>query len=520
MIRATQKDGRASRVPLLLALSCLLSTFPAAASAAGAAPARMPEASRQQLPPPVVNPCSVEICMNSRISYHGGWSATATEQMLADVLHAASRAPFINAPMTIYAATPENVYIYDAETHSLVLHKSGNWRSDNTAAFEVGVSAVTTAETGAAMHLAQLESVAQWTGTAGQLGSCPRASATTYANANWNPDAPINIAISFGIRSVPGLTDDLVAISSDASLPDPVADGDVYLDSVLVEPAYGSSFSQDDLSLQQISRILWAAYGCSDHYAAGSKGGLVCASAVANYYLTRRVYSVSADGSFRYHNRLPPGSDMTTRDHRIEPLIAGDVRPALREAVSRLPVAPYYIVICVGTTGDWPEVETGFAAAGALLEASALGLQVYWTAGFSGEEQAGIRAAAGIPGTDLPWVVVSAGGAATVSVGEGSRVPSDRLGLSVGRRVVSGGSVTIRYAIPDGAADTEAAELKVFDCLGREVRDLLSQETGRRTQSVVWDCRDDSGRPVRSGAYFCRLRAGQGSRTVQVVVVR
>jgi hypothetical protein len=495
--------------PLLTAILLGLS-LPATGSAQAD-----PAPSREPLPPPVIHPHSTEICMNSRISYHGGWSATGTEQMLADVLHATAQAPVTGTSRTIYAATSANVYVYDAATHSLAVHKAGDWRSDHSAAFEVGVAADNYVDAGAAMHLAQLESVALWTGTANQLGSCPRASATTYANSNWNPPEPVDIAISFGVRSVPGFTSTLVAVSSDGSLPNPYTDGAVYMDSALVDLAYGVTFAAEDLDLSEISQLLWGAYGCSNHTATG-RGGLVCASAVANYYLTRRVYSVGADAVYRFHNRRPPGSDLTTRDHRIELVQSGDARPGLREALAGLPEAPYYMIICVGQTGDWQELETGFAAMGAVLEASSMGLQGYETTALSTQQQAAIRAATGIPTADLPIVIVSLGrpiGGSDVEERDGA---GHGLGLSIERPTVFGGGVTLHYLLPVAAG----VDLAVYDCLGRQVRGLVAGPQERGVHSAFWNSLDDRGQPVPSGAYFCQLRAGMLAAGVRVVIVR
>jgi hypothetical protein len=483
---------------------CLLAATPCIAGGGSA----------KSLPDPVVNPHSAEICMNSRLSYHGGWSAAGTQQMLGDVLHATALAPVTGASRTIYAATSENVYLYDAGSHSLTVHKAGDWRSDATAAFEIGIAAASTVDAGAAMHLGQLESVALWTGTSSQLASCPRASAVTYANNNWNLTDPVDIVTSYGIRSVAGFTDVLVAVSSDGSLLDPETDGAVFLDTALEPLAYGSTFSAEDLSPREMSQLLWASYGCSNHRAAGSKGGLVCASAVANYYLTKRIYWVGADGVDRYHDRRPPGTDLTTRDHRIERVTTGDVRLALRQAVGGLPDAPDYEIICVGSTGAWPELEVGFAAMGAVLEASAIGLQGFVKAALTAEEQAAIRLATGIPTADLPIAVVSLGRASNVTdVGARERVEGDGFALAGGTS--SGEEVALWYSLPaDGPV-----ELTVYDCQGRRVRGLTVVQS-RGPHTAVWDCRDDDGRPVVSGVYFCWLKMGSKTRGAKAVVVR
>lgn len=480
-----------------------------------AATGRVRAADLRDLPPPVVDPHSTEICLNSRISYHGSWTSAGTDQMLGDVLHAAALAPVTGA-RTIYAATAQNVYVYDPIGHALSVQRAGDWRSDATAAFEIGVAADVTIDAGAVMHLAQLESIALWTGTASQLASCPRASAVTYANGHWNLPQPVDLVTSFGIRSVPGFTTTLVAISSDGSLPDPDTDGDVFLDTALEGLAYDTTFAATDLSIEQLSQLLWAAYGCTNHHASGGRGGLTCASAVANYYLTRRIYAVGPTAVHRFHNRIPPGSDLTTRDHRIEPVTAGDVRSALRQAVPRLPDAPHYVILCVSSTGSWQEVEVGFAAVGALVEASSLGLQGYLTASLSTSEQSAIRAATGIPSGDLPMAIVSLGAPQGGSGVEAQEAEPGGLALSVERSITFGDRVVIQYDLARSAAVT----LAIRDCQGRQVRMLLASAQDRGPHTVTWDGRNDEGQAVISGVYFCRLQAGSAIGTARVVVVR
>lgn len=472
-------------------------------------------ADRRDLPPPVVDPHSTEICLNSRLSYHGSWTAAGTDQMLADVLHATALAPVTGATRTIYAATAQNVYVYDPVGHALSVQRVGDWRSDGTAAFEIGVAADVTIDAGAALHLAQLESAALWTGTANQLASCPRASAVTFANSNWNLPQPVDLVTSFGIRSVAGLTTTLLAVSSDGSLPNPDTDGDLFLDTALESLAYDTTFAATDLTLDQLSQLLWAAYGCSNHHASGGRGGLTCASAVANYYLTRRIYAVGPAAVHRFHNRIPPGNDLTTHDHRIELVTAGDVRPALRQAVPRLPGAPHYVIVCVASTGSWQEVEVGFAAVGAVVQASSMGLQGYVTASLSSAEQSAIRAATGIPSGEIPVAIVSLGAPGT-GMGVALR-PDERegLALSVERGITFDGRVVIHYELARNAA----VELTVRDCQGRRVRTLLASAQARGPHTMIWDGRDDQGRAVLSGVYFCRLKAAGTAGTARVVVV-
>jgi hypothetical protein len=63
-------------------------------------------------------------------------------------------------------------------------------------------------------------------------------------------------------------------------------------------------------------------------------------------------------------------------------------------------------------------------------------------------------------------------------------------------------------------------DLAIYDCLGREVRQLVSHTQVRGHHSMVWDWRDDRGEPVRSGVYLCSLNAGGLLRLARVMVVR
>src|SRR5262245_6920321 len=49
--------------------------------------------------------------------------------------------------------------------------------------------------------------------------------------------------------------------------------------------------------------------------------------------------------------------------------------------------------------------------------------------------------------------------------------------------------------------------LALFDQRGRRVRDLVNQALPPGDHVARWDGRDDAGRPVPSGIYFCRLEA-------------
>ncbi|MCC7264939.1 MAG: choice-of-anchor D domain-containing protein, partial [Candidatus Latescibacteria bacterium] len=62
--------------------------------------------------------------------------------------------------------------------------------------------------------------------------------------------------------------------------------------------------------------------------------------------------------------------------------------------------------------------------------------------------------------------------------------------------------------------------LEVYDLLGQRVRVLASGPTAAGRHLVVWDGRDDLGRPLASGLYLCRLRAGAVQRSAKLLFLR
>ncbi len=362
------------------------------------------------LPPVRPNPFSSEIVINSRISYHGGYSGTLSTEILSNVLWAAARAPMAGSTRTIYAALPENVYRYDETTHTLLVHETGNHLSEPNLAFEVGVAGELIEDAGIALHYAHLAACAFWVTTSDQPSCCPKESAATWANSSWNPQSSVHMVNSYGrMGTVSGITGQAVAQSSDGSLPDPATDGATLLEEGLANLVYGDQFSTGELTLTELSQIAWASYGCTAHHAFNGKAGLAAASSVARYFLTGRIYLVRSSGVDRYHVRLPSGNE-SSRDHRIETVTSGDRRPQLRSALPDLPqTAPNYFVFCGSDTSRKVLLEAGYCGAGALLQATSLGLQGYFNAGFTTGERSAMIAALSIPSDHDPLLVFSVG---------------------------------------------------------------------------------------------------------------
>lgn len=460
-------------------------------------------AERRALPAPQVNTFSSEIVLNSRRSYHSGYGGSLTDQVLANILWAAARAPLIGATRIIYVARTDNVYRYDPVAHDIVLHLAGNHMSEANTAFEIGVASDIAEDAGAALHYGLLAAISFWTGTTSKPCCIPKESAYTNANNTWNPALPVQMVNCYGLMpTVSGITNQLVAVSSDSSLPDPSTDGPLLLENGLAALNYGDQFLSTELTIDEISQTAWASYGNTPHTAAG-KGGLAVASAVANYYCTGRIYIVRSAGVERYHIRLPSGSQ-STRDHRIERVTTGDRRPQLRSAVTRLPqTAPNYLVFCATTAARWQLLEAGFAGASALLQTTTLGLQGHAAANFSAAERTAIIGALSIPATDLPLVVFSTG-QKLVGSEESGPGASGTHGFTVAPN-----PFVRQTAISYRQARRGRVRITVYDAGGRHLKTIVSAVHPRGLHTWSWNGRDYRGRAVPAGKYLVILECGE-----------
>lgn len=370
-----------------------------------------PGSTGEPLPEPIVTGNSVEICLNSRYSEHS-LTGTANNQQMSNILWAAGKAPVTGTYRNIYVATPIMEYLYDPGTHSMSRHsdqsvtnyKNYFSRLADSSAFVINGDSNLTFDTGVAYQLAILSSV-----------SLGKSSEPAVANC------PVGTSLQFGVQAVRELTSGPVAHSSVPQsdpgwLPDPSTNSQNKLEEVLADLKYVSTFSQENLALQQISQLLWAGYGCTPHVVSGGRKGLTVPSAMAKYYLTGTVYLINEKGAYRYQNRNPR-TDMKTTDHRLEPINAADVRDKLRATVGSLPQAPCYIVICLPKTSafitrerDFALLEAGFVAGNVLVQASAIDLGCHFKATLTTDEQAGIRGLTGIPFSDTPEAIISIGG--------------------------------------------------------------------------------------------------------------
>jgi hypothetical protein len=75
---------------------------------------------------------------------------------------------------------------------------------------------------------------------------------------------------------------------------------------------------------------------------------------------------------------------------------------------------------------------------------------------------------------------------------------------------------TLRFDLPQAGA----ARLAVYDLAGRLVRTLVDGSLPQGANEVAWDGRDETGRPVSTGAYVARLEAGEVLATTRLGLLR
>jgi len=77
-------------------------------------------------------------------------------------------------------------------------------------------------------------------------------------------------------------------------------------------------------------------------------------------------------------------------------------------------------------------------------------------------------------------------------------------------------AATIQYNLTAPAR----VALRIYNVLGQEVRTLVDGTQARGPKLVAWDRKDNRGRMVGAGTYFCRLEAGGSARTRQIILLK
>ncbi len=468
-------------------------------------------ASSESLPAPVRHAGSFEQLANSRYSVHSGFDDSLPRQVLANVLWAMSRAPRADSGVReFYVATVDNVYRFDQAQFRLIVHRAGDHRYNSGSAFEVGVAAGRPEEAGMAIQAGLLAGAAfnsevQGTGHGGRgVVSCPMQWAADHANVDWKPDYPIQMVNVYGRAACAPLETLCVARSSDSSLPLPHVVGLDTFEAVIADLGQYSLFSPVGLSDENVSQLLWAAYGVTPHLTFNRRQGLTVPSAMASYYLADRIYVVGQYEVGRYRNRLAAEADAATRDHRLERTTAGDRRPQLRAATERIPgSAPVYFVVCVPDTAEAAAMmEAGFAGFQLLAQARALGLAGRLVVPLSRAEREATIAALELPAGHVPALVFACGEAERTVAAEGPDNAAVRIVRA--QPAIRRGDLRLEYLLNRAGQ----VRVEVFDMLGRPVRLLLDEQQSSGYHAVVWNGTGENGVRLKRGTYLVVVLSG------------
>jgi len=207
-----------------------------------------------------------------------------------------------------------------------------------------------------------------------------------------------------GCRADPGNPTPPPTLTSSqvVSLPAPRQQGELSLEEAIVRRRSTRAFTEQKLTLEQISQLLWAAQGLTDPH-----GFRAAPSAGALYPL--EVYLVSPDGLYHYR---PQG-------HELELLAAQDLRSAIWQAgleQDALRQAPAVFVICAvyqrteakygSRATRYVQLEAGHAAQNLLLQAVALELAGFPIGAFQDEP---LQAALSLPEDHQPLYLLAVG---------------------------------------------------------------------------------------------------------------
>ncbi len=74
----------------------------------------------------------------------------------------------------------------------------------------------------------------------------------------------------------------------------------------------------------------------------------------------------------------------------------------------------------------------------------------------------------------------------------------------------------IKFRIPQ----TEKVELEIYNSLGQKVKTLINTEMPAGEHNVIWNARDNYGRPVSSGIYVYKIKAGSFAQVKKMTLLK
>ena len=235
-----------------------------------------------------------------------------------------------------------------------------------------------------------------------------------------NQPTPEQAQTAAGVPATNAVTGEILPSNTDSQsvyvLPPPVTEGSISVEEALTSRRSRRDFMDRAISIEQVSQILWAAYGITYPRpdAPGLRGGLrTTPSAGATFPL--EVYLVVgnveglAPGVYRY----------VSEEHKLVRVIDGDVRSELSAAalgqrmVAEAPASIFYSAVFYRITGRYGErgimyayIELGHSAQNVYLQVEALGLGTVAIGAFIDDR---VRQVLSLPNNEEPLYIMPIG---------------------------------------------------------------------------------------------------------------
>lgn len=78
-------------------------------------------------------------------------------------------------------------------------------------------------------------------------------------------------------------------------------------------------------------------------------------------------------------------------------------------------------------------------------------------------------------------------------------------------------STTISFSVAD---DLQNTEITIYNLKGQKVSQLVSDQLPAGQHSVIWNSKDNSGKNVSSGIYFCKFKSGKVSQVKRILLLK
>ena len=163
----------------------------------------------------------------------------------------------------------------------------------------------------------------------------------------------------------------LEAMEKEIVLPAPKLQGEMSVERAINERRSKRRFSSDELTIEQISQLLWSAQGITQRHT----GFRAAPSAGALYPM--EIYLLNKDGVFRYLPKAHKLEQIMEEDLRRELAVAALGQDFIVQAPANIVVAAVYerITSRYGSRGRrYTDIEVGHIAQNVHLQAVALGL--------------------------------------------------------------------------------------------------------------------------------------------------